>query len=62
ATGPGHFLYVTDYDHGTILVFSVTSASSCTTPPCTPIPGTLTQSGSAVNTGGANPVGLAVAH
>jgi len=62
ATGPGHFLYVTDYDHGTILVFSVTSTTSCTTSSCTPIPGTLTQSGSVVNTGGANPFGLAIAH
>lgn len=62
AVNPGHFLYVTDYDHGTILVFSVTSTTSCATPPCTPMPGTLTQSGSVVNTGGANPFGLAFAH
>ncbi len=62
ATGPGHYLYVTDYDHGTIVVFTVTSTISCTTSSCTPIPGTLTQSGSAVNTGGANPFGLAIAH
>ena len=62
AINAGHFLYVTDYDHGTILVFSVTSTTSCATPPCTPAPGTLTQSGSAVITGGANPFGLAVAH
>lgn len=59
---PGHFLYVTDYEHGPITVFSVTSTTSCTTPPCTPIPGTLTQSGTPVNTGGVNPVGLAIAH
>ena len=58
----GHFLYVTDYDHGTIVVFSVTSTTTCTTTSCPTTPGTLTQSGSAVNTGGANPVGLAVAH
>jgi 6-phosphogluconolactonase (cycloisomerase 2 family) len=62
ATGPGHFLYATDYDHGTIIVFAVTSTNSCTTSSCSPIPGTLTQSGSVVNTGGANPFGLAIAH
>jgi 6-phosphogluconolactonase (cycloisomerase 2 family) len=62
ATGPGHFLYVTDYDHGTIVVFAVTSTTSCTTSSCTPIPGTLTRSGSVVNTGGANPFSLAIAH
>ncbi len=62
AIAPGHFLYVTDYDHGTIVVFTVTSTTACTTPPCTPIAGTPTQSGSAANTGGANPFGLAIAH
>jgi 6-phosphogluconolactonase (cycloisomerase 2 family) len=62
AINPGHFLYVTDYDHGTILVFSVTSTTTCTSTSCTPIPGTLTQSGSTVNTGGSNPFGLALAH
>jgi DNA-binding beta-propeller fold protein YncE len=58
-TGPGHFLYVTDYAHNTIVAFAVTSTNSCTAPPCTPIPGTITQSGSAVVTGGGNPFGLA---
>jgi len=60
-TNVSGFLYVTDYDHGTIQAYSITSTSACTgvTTPCTP--GTLTASGSAVNTGGANPFGLAIA-
>ena len=69
AVNVGHFLYVTDYDHGIILVFSVTSTTACTGYPnttntavCTPIPGTLTPSGSSNDTGGANPYGLALAH
>jgi DNA-binding beta-propeller fold protein YncE len=66
AIAPGHFLYVTDYDHGTILALAVTSTTTCTTTSmttsCATTPGTLTQSGSAVNTGGANPFGLAFAY
>ncbi len=63
ATGPGHFLYVTDYDHGTVVVFFVTSTNTCTTTSgtttCPITPGTLTQSGFPANTGGTNPFGLA---
>ena len=60
-TSVSGFLYVTDYDHGTIQAFSITSTSACTgVANC--IPGTLTQSGTAVNTGGSNPFGLAIAH
>ncbi|HXP48232.1 MAG TPA: beta-propeller fold lactonase family protein [Terriglobales bacterium] len=59
AINPGHFLYVTDYDHGTILVFAVTSSTTCTMTSCPTTAGTLTQSGSMVNTGGQNPFGLA---
>lgn len=55
------FLYVTDYDHGTVQAYSITSVAGCGTV-TTCIPGTLTQSGSAVNTGGVNPFGLAIAH
>ena len=66
ATAPGHFLYVTDYDHGTVVVIFVTSTNTCTTTSgtttCPTTPGTLTQSGSPVNTGGTNPFGLAFAH
>jgi Lactonase, 7-bladed beta-propeller len=62
ATGPGHIFYVTDYDHGTITVFVVTSTNSCTASSCTPIPGTLVRSGRVVNTGGGNPFGLAIAY
>ena len=62
----GHFLYVTDYDHGLVLVYTVTSTTACTNWPnttsCTPIPGTLTETGSAVATGGGNPFGLTMAH
>jgi len=60
STSVSGFLYVVDYDHGTIQAYSITSANACTgISNC--IPGTLTQSGSAVNTGGANPFGLAIA-
>ena len=62
ATAPGHFLYVTDYDHGTIVVFIVTSTSTCTQSSCPTTAGTLTLSGSSVNTGGVNPFGVAIAH
>ncbi len=44
------FLYATDFDHGTVVIFSIASN------------GTLTQSGSPVNTSGLNPYGLALAH
>ena len=44
------FLYATDFDHGTVVIFSIASN------------GTLTQSGSPVNTSGLNPFGLAFAH
>jgi DNA-binding beta-propeller fold protein YncE len=55
------FLYVTDYDHGTIQAFSIISPAFCTgTANC--IPGTLSQAGSPVNTAGVNPFGLAIAH
>lgn len=61
-TSVSGFLYVTDYDHGTVQAFSITSTSACTgvTTPC--VPGSLTMSGSPVDTGGANPFGLALAH
>ena len=60
-TSVSGFLYVTDYDHGTIQAFSITSTSACTgVANC--IPGTLVQSGTPVNTGGSNPFGLAIAH
>ena len=66
AVNVGHFLYVTDYDHGIIVVFVVTSTTACsgypTTTSCSPIPGTLTQNGSTSDTGGASPFGLALAH
>lgn len=62
----GHFLYVTDYDHGIIVAFVVSSTTACsgypTTTSCSPIPGTLTQNGSTSDTGGASPFGLALAH
>jgi len=59
--GPSGYLYVTDYDHGTIRIFSITSTSACANVSnC--IPGTLVASGSVVNTGGINPFGLAIAH
>ncbi|HYN15968.1 MAG TPA: beta-propeller fold lactonase family protein [Terriglobales bacterium] len=53
----GGFLYIPDFDHNTVLVFSIASCSGVTVP-CTP--GSLSQS-SAVNTGGAKPFGLAIA-
>jgi hypothetical protein len=59
AIAPGHFLYVTDYDNGNIAVFSVTSTTACTSTSCPTTPGTLNASGSAVNTGGGNPYGMA---
>lgn len=62
AIAPGHFLYVTDYDHGTITVFIVTSTTACTSSSCSTTPGSLTQGGLMLNTGGVNPVGLAIAH
>jgi len=61
STSVSGFLYVTDYDHGSIQAYSITSTNACTgISNC--IPGTLNQSGSAVNTGGQNPFGLAIAH
>jgi len=55
------FVYVTDYDHGTVQSFSIISTDECIgVLNC--IPGTLTASGAAANTGGVNPVGLAIAH
>jgi len=55
------FVYVTDYDHGAVLSFSIISTNECIgVANC--IPGTLIQSGAAGNTGGVNPVGLAIAH
>jgi len=55
------FVYVTDYDHGTVLSFSIISTDECIgVLNC--IPGTLIASGAAANTGGVNPVGLAIAH
>ena len=60
AIAVGHFLYVTDYDHGTITVFSVTSTTTCTNISCPTTAGTLTMIGSGVPTGGAKPYGLAV--
>lgn len=58
-TSVSGFLYVTDYDHGTIQVYSITSANACMgVSTCTP--GQLNQSGTPVNTGGANPFGLTI--
>lgn len=54
------FLYVTDYDHGTIQAYSITGTDECTGI-STCIPGTPAVSGSPVNTGGGNPFGIAVA-
>jgi len=55
------FVYVTDYDHGVVESFSITSTDECIgILNC--IPGTLTLSGASGNTGGVNPVGLAIAH
>ena len=55
------FVYVTDYDHGFVQSFSITSTDECIgVLNC--IPGTLTASGASGNTGGGNPVGLAIAH
>jgi len=55
------FVYVTDYDHGVVESFSITSTDECIgVLNC--IPGTLTASGASGNTGGVNPVGLAIAH
>jgi 6-phosphogluconolactonase (cycloisomerase 2 family) len=55
------FLYVTDYDHGIVVSFSIISTNACVgIANC--IPGTLTPSGAAANTGGINPFGLAIAH
>jgi len=61
-TSVSGFVYVSDYDHGTVQAFSITSTSACSglTTPCQP--GSLTASGSPVDTGGANPFGLALAH
>jgi len=61
SASPSGYLYVTDYDHGTIQVFSITSTNACVNVSnC--IPGTPVASSSAVNTGGVNPFGLAIAH
>ena len=58
-TSVSGFLYVTDYDHGTVQAYSITSANACTgVSTCTP--GQLSQSGTAVNTGGGNPFGLTI--
>jgi len=55
------FLYVVDYDHGIVQSFAITSTNACVgVANC--IPGTLTASGAAANSGGVNPVGLAIAH
>jgi len=60
STSVSGFLYTTDYDHGSIQAYSITSADGCTgITNC--IPGQLTTSGSAVDTGGRNPFGLAIA-
>ncbi|MFZ3212075.1 MAG: beta-propeller fold lactonase family protein [Terriglobales bacterium] len=61
STSVSGFLYTTDYDHGSIQAYSITSTDGCTDI-TTCIPGELTASGSAVNTGGQNPFGLAIAH
>jgi len=61
SASPSGYLYVTDYDHGTIQVFSITSTNACVNVSnC--IPGTLVASSSVVNTGGVNPFGLAIGH
>jgi DNA-binding beta-propeller fold protein YncE len=53
------FLYVTDYDHATIQGYSISSPDACSgVSTCSP--GQLNQSGSPVNTGGANPFGLTI--
>ncbi len=61
ATSVSGFLYAADYDHGSIQAYSITSTNGCAGI-TTCIPGALAQSGSAVNTGGQNPFGLAIAH
>ena len=61
STAASGFLYVTDFDHGTVQSFAITSTNACIgVMNC--IPGSLTASGAAANTGGVNPVGLAIAH
>jgi 6-phosphogluconolactonase (cycloisomerase 2 family) len=45
----GGFLYATDFDHGSVLAFSISAS------------GALTSSGT-LNTGGINPYGLAMTH
>jgi len=69
AIAVGHFLYATDYDHGVVVSFVVTSTTACSgypnesvTTTCTPIPGTLTQNGVTSNSGGTSPYGMAMAH
>ena len=54
----GGFLYIPDFDHGNILVFGIATCSGVTVG-CTP--GSPGQIGLAVNTGGINPFGLAIA-
>jgi len=60
STSVSGFLYVTDYDHGTVQGYSITSVDGCASI-TTCVPGTINLSGSAVNTGGSNPFGLAIA-
>ena len=54
----GGFLYIPDFDHGAVHVFTIVSCASAVGS-CTP--GTLSEDVSAVNTGGAKPFGLAIA-
>jgi DNA-binding beta-propeller fold protein YncE len=61
STAASGFLYVTDFDHGIVQSFAITSTNACVgVMNC--IPGSVTASGAAANTGGVNPVGLAIAH
>jgi len=55
------FLYVTNYDNGTVQPFSITSVDGCAgLTNC--VPGTPNLTGAAMNSGGVNPFGLAIAH
>jgi DNA-binding beta-propeller fold protein YncE len=55
------FMYVTNYDNGTVQPISITSVDGCTgIVNC--VPGTPNLTGAAMNSGGVNPFGLAIAH
>jgi len=55
------FLYVPNYDNGTVQTLSITSVDGCAgLTNC--VPGTPNLTGAAMNSGGVNPFGLAIAH